>query len=190
MLVESSLGKYPGEAFKCYRKGSRVPLHINYPGRLTVPSPCWCSVGMYVCLLINIKVASNHVPTLIFSHVTSFSYVLEISKKQRWPRESGTPGPWMKPQQQGQRAAGVTSNSPPALAGMRSCGIHPHDFNGARKPPKSLAVRGHYAPEQNALPIPSLGTCSALHLCVSSHTSPEILVLPVSFLLLLSPNAK
>ena len=52
--------------------------------RLTVPSPerwHWCSIGTYDCL-INIKVASNHVPTLMLSHLSSYMC-------WRFPRSKG-----------------------------------------------------------------------------------------------------
>lgn len=108
--------------------------------RLTVPSPeGWhcCLVGRYDCLLINIKVASNHVPT---------TNALPPFACWRFPISKGaseSAASW-RPQQQDKEQPRSPTTFFSALAGMWLCKYTHMILAKPEKPPKSLAVCGHY----------------------------------------------
>lgn len=133
--------------------------------RLTVTSSerwHWCLVGTYDCLLINIKVATSHMPALMFLHLSFIcAGDFQEGKVAQWEQR---PGGLNQASPAGQRAAWVTF--PLALAGMWLCGIHPHYFHKARKPSKSSAVCGHYTQlHPNSKPGDLFNPCTYVFYC-------------------------
>lgn len=154
VLLNSTLGKYPGEA-------TGEAADFLCPVRLAILSPRsshWSSLGTWDCLLINIKGCQQSCAyTNALMHI--ILHTLEISMRQRQLRESSVPEAWTQPQQQGQGAAGVTNTFPSVTAGA--------PFMTLTEPEKlpDPAVPGHYTPEQNSLLNPKL----AIHLTLSAH---------------------
>lgn len=155
--------------------------------RLTVTSSerwHWCLVGTYDCLLINIKVATSHMPAPMFSHLSSYMC-------WRFPRRKGS----------SVRAASWRSESSLTSRAESSLGHLPSStcrnvivwntsalFSQSQKTFKILSSLWplHTTPSQ----FWAWGPVQPLRLCALLHTSPEILLLSVSFLPLLSSNVK